>query len=199
VTVTDIIAPLARLVTDLSPLEAAGAALGIVYVVLAVKEIRWCWAFAFVSTALYLAVFARAGLVMQAGLQAYFLAVAVYGWWAWTGDSGDRPITSGAWIGQVLGIAGVALISEATARILAAETHSVDPRLDALTTWASVYATWLQARKIRQNWLWWIGIDLVIAWLCLRHGLYLSALLYSLFVGLAALGWRAWRPAMSRG
>lgn len=189
---------LARLLTELSPLEAGGAALGIVYVILAVREIRWCWAFAFLSTALYLAVFARAGLPMQAGLQAYFIAVAVYGWLAWGGASGDRPITTEGWMRQWLAVAVIALTSEGTARLLATETHSVDPRLDALTTWASVYATWLQARKIRQNWLWWIAIDLVIAWLCLRHALYLSAVLYALFVGLAVLGWRAWGREASR-
>jgi nicotinamide mononucleotide transporter len=192
VTTGDFFDTVAALTAGVSPMEATGAVLGILYVLLAVRQIRWCWVFAFVSTALYLGVFARTGLVMQAGLQAFFLAIAVYGWLSWSGPTGARPRVTQSWPTQVVALVIVLAVSEATARVLASETQSVDPRLDAISTWASVYATWLQARKVRQNWLWWIGIDLLIAWLCARHGLYLSALLYGLFVVLAGLGWREW-------
>lgn len=47
--------------------EAVAFCLGIVYVVLVIRQSRACWLAACVSTALYAAVFYRAGLFMQAG------------------------------------------------------------------------------------------------------------------------------------
>ena len=118
---------------------------------------------------------------------------AIYGFVAWRRGPVERPVRNGH-LGMHGLLAGVVLLLTAvTARILAAETHSQDPFLDALTTWASVIATALQAYKYRENWLWWIAIDLLIAWLCLRQGLPLTAALFVLYVGLAVLGWRSWK------
>jgi nicotinamide mononucleotide transporter len=193
VTFVDLTAEIGRSWSELSPREALAALLGIVYVLLAVRESRWCWIFAFASTALYLWVFAAAGLYMQASLQAFFLAAAVYGFVAWRGGPIERPVRSGQLGMHALLMAVVMGLTVVSARILAAETHSQDPFLDALTSWASVAATALQAYKHRENWLWWIAIDLLIAWLCLRQGLPLTAGLYLVYIGLAALGWRSWK------
>jgi nicotinamide mononucleotide transporter len=182
-----------RLWTGVSPLELAGAVLGLIYVILAVRENRWCWGFALLSTALYLAVFAQSHLYMQSCLQAYFLLMALYGWVAWNPGAGERPVTASGARSQLLAALAVGVISLVTARILAVETHSADPLLDALTTWASVYATWLQARKVLQNWIWWIVIDAVMVWMCSRQALWLTAGLYLTFTLLAWSGWRGWR------
>lgn len=176
-----------------SPTEGFAALFGLIYVLLAVRESRWCWLFAFLSTSLYLVVFWQSRLFMQAALQAYFLAAAIYGWVAWKAAASTPPVTTGSLAGSARALLGVIVFASATGHLLAVETHSADPFLDAFTTWASFYATWLQARKRRENWLWWAVIDLVIVWLCVRQGLALTAALYALFVCLAVLGWRAWR------
>lgn len=194
VTLSDGVALIAQGLRGVSPLEGVAALLGLVYVLLAVRESRWCWAFAFASTGLYLVVFWQARLFMQATLQGYFLAAAVYGWFAWQRSASDRPVTTGRVTESALALGAGIVLALVTGRILAVETHSSDPFLDAFTTWASFYATWLQTRKRRENWLWWIAVDLVIMWLCVRQGLTVTAALYGLFVGLAMLGWRAWRP-----
>ena len=197
VTLSDGLTLIARSLGSVSPLEGGAALLGLVYVLLAVRESRWCWTFAFASTALYLVVFWQTRLFMQAALQGYFLAAAIYGWFAWTRSAAERPVTTGSIASSLQALVAVILLAFVTGRILAVETHSSDPLLDAFTTWGSCYATWLQARKRRENWLWWVAVDLVIMWLCLRQGLTLTATLYGLFVGLAVLGWRAWRPKPS--
>ncbi len=192
-TIADLLAGIGRWWGNLSALEPCAALLGVVYVLLAVRESRWCWIFAIASTVLYLSVFAAARLYMQAGLQAFFIAAALYGFIAWRRGPAERPVRNSRPSMHVL-LAGVTLVLAAvTASILAAETHSQDPFLDALTTWASVTATVLQAYKYRENWLWWIAIDLLIAWLCLRQGLPLTAALFVLYVCLAVLGWRSWK------
>jgi nicotinamide mononucleotide transporter len=185
-----LLAPLAAV----SPVEAAGAALGLVYVVLVIRQHRACWLAALASTALYLVVFWQARLYMQAVLQAYYVAVAVYGWRAWgaAADGEGLAVSRTPWRHQALAVAAVLAASIASARVLALDTGSADPLLDSLTTWASVWATWLVARKRIDNWAWWFGVDALLAWLCWRQQLFASMILYLSYVGLIVIGWRSW-------
>jgi nicotinamide mononucleotide transporter len=187
-------ASLARQLAAVPPVEAAGAVLGVAYVVLVIRQQRACWLAAFASTALYLVVFWDARLYMQAALQGYYLVVAVYGWVAWrAGARGESLAVSRApWRGQLAAAVAVLLGSLASASLLARETGSAQPLLDSLTTWGSVYATWLVARKRIDNWPWWLLVDALIAVLCWRQQLFASMILYILYVGLVVVGWRSW-------
>jgi nicotinamide mononucleotide transporter len=174
--------------------EATAAALGLVYVLLAIRQHPACWLAALVSTALYTWVFYRAGLVLQAGLQAYYVAVAVYGWWAWRGRPGTpAPVVRRAsWRLQGGGLVAVAAASALALAALGPTARTPAGLLDAVTTWASVFATWLVARKYLENWAWWFVIDALIAVLCWRQGLQATAVLYGAFLVLVVIGWRAW-------
>ena len=66
-----------------SPWEAVGALLGLAYLLLAVRRNLLCWLCAFVSTSIYLVLFARAALYMQSLLQVFYLVMAVYGFIDW--------------------------------------------------------------------------------------------------------------------
>ena len=70
--------------------EALAVLLGIAYLLLAMRESLWCWPAAFLSTLIYLFLFWHAELPMESGLQFYYLAMAVYGWWHWRGGR-TRP------------------------------------------------------------------------------------------------------------
>jgi nicotinamide mononucleotide transporter len=99
---------------------------------------------------------------------------------------------------QAAGLAGILLASAASAALLARETGSTDPLLDSLTTWASVFTTWLVARKKIENWAWWLVVDALTVLLCWRGRLYASMILYGLYLGLVLLGWRSWYLDMQR-
>jgi nicotinamide mononucleotide transporter len=178
-----------------TPAEAGAAVLGLVYLVLAIRQHPWCWIAAFVSTVLYTWVFWRAGLRMQAALQLYYVAMAVYGWFAWRGDAArpSLPVSRASWRLQAAGLAGVAIATALTATWLGRESGSQQPVLDSLTTWASVFTTWLVVRKYLETWAWWFAIDALIAVLCWQQRLYPTALLYGLYLVLVFVGWREWR------
>jgi nicotinamide mononucleotide transporter len=186
------------------PVEAVAAALGFVYLVLAIRQHPGCWIAAFVSTLLYAWVFWQADLRMQAALQVYYVGMAVYGWFAWRARSGGPglPVTRGSWRLHAFGAAGVVAATAITIALLG--EAATQPVLDAFTTWASVFTTWLVARKILGNWAWWFVIDALIAVLCWQQGLYPTALLYAAYLVLVVVGWRAWhrdwvRSVASRG
>jgi nicotinamide mononucleotide transporter len=137
---------------------------------------------------------------MQAGLQVFFLAAAVYGWYAWRGREGadGLPVTRVGRRAQLAGGAAVLVATALSLRTIATGPVAARDVLDALTTWASVYATWLATRKHLESWAWWVVIDVLIAVLCWRERLYPSMMLYGLYVGLALWGWRSWYRDMNR-
>ena len=193
-TLTELAGEGLRALATVSLAEGAGAALGLAYVVLVIRQQRACWVAALASTALYLVVFWQARLYMQAALQVYYIGVACYGWRAWGGTAvgTSLQVSTTPWTRQLAALAVVLVASLATAHLLALETGSADPQLDSLTTWASVWATWLVARKRIDNWAWWLGVDALLAVLCWRQQLFASMILYLCYVGLVVIGWRSW-------
>jgi nicotinamide mononucleotide transporter len=184
-----------------SLVESVAAALGFVYLVLVIRQNPLCWVAAFVSTLLYAWVFWQAGLSMQAGLQVYYVGMAVYGWFAWRGGGSGTalPVTRGSWRLHSGGLLVVVAATAVTAAWLMRTGGSVQPVLDSFTTWASVFTTWLVARKILGNWAWWLVVDALIVVLCWQQRLYASALLYAAYLVLVVVGWRAWHRDWQRG
>ena len=71
-------------------MEIVAAIAGAVAVYLSARQSVWTWPIAIVNVSLYVVVFRRAGLYSDMGLQVYFFATGVYGWWAWS-RHGNRP------------------------------------------------------------------------------------------------------------
>jgi nicotinamide mononucleotide transporter len=177
-----------------TPTEWLAVVLAIAYLLLAIRQNAWCWAFAIASAALYLELFARSGLVMQAALQAFFIAMAVYGWRQWKGTATQRPAPVRRWPlrRHLPAIAAVVVITSVNAWLLAGSDAGAVTYADAAVAWASVLATWLVARKVLENWLYWIVIDVAAAVLYWSQGLHATALLYGLYTALAVRGFQAW-------
>ena len=172
---------------------AAGLALG--YLLLAIRQSPWCWAFAIASAALYLVVFARAGLVMQAALQVFYVGMAVYGWRAWRGSGSTAPVAISRWTARRhllawIAVGAFALVNGAI--VGRTSGGSVVPYVDAAIAWGSVLTTWMVARKVLENWLYWIVLDFAAAVLAAWQGLAATSLLFLLYTALAVQGHRQW-------
>jgi len=176
-------------------IEAGAVALAIVYLVLAIRENRWCWPAGFGSSLLYLAVFYGAGLYMESALQVFYASIAVYGWWAWRPQPGGGvPLTIHRWPLRWHGMAAVviAVLTFSSGSLLARYTDAALPYVDSFVTWGAVLTTWMVARKLLENWLYWLVIDGVTLALALDRGLQLTAALFTLYLILVVIGWRRW-------
>lgn len=178
--------------------ELAAVALGLAYIVLAIRQHQACWITGGASTAIYIAVFLKAGLFLQAGLQVVYVVMSVYGWMAWR-SGGDRAARPQSWPlrKHLLALLAVFLATALSAPLLDHYTDSPAPLADSLGTWASVAATWLLARRYLETWFWWMIIDSGLATLFASQGLAFTAGLYLAFAVLAIAGWRAWRRSLS--
>jgi nicotinamide mononucleotide transporter len=180
-----------------TPPQALAVFLSLVYVVLAVPRNRWCWIAGGFGSLIYIWLFARAQLPMQSLLQVWYVGVAVFGFLRWSNDGATR-ISLLSWRGHVAGIAGSLLLAMAVARFLAAETRAAWPHLDASTMMLSLFASWLTARGKLENWLYWIVVDAVQAWLYAAQGLVFTAFLFLVYLVIAAVGFIEWSKTYRR-
>jgi nicotinamide mononucleotide transporter len=182
-------------VQAMSPWELAAVLLGIAYLLLAMRESLWCWYAAFISTGIFLLLFWDVGLLMESALQVYYLGMAMYGWWQWQhGGDGQQELAISSWGGRqhLLAIGAIVTASAMSGALLARHTGAALPYLDSFTTWGSVLTTWMVARKILENWLYWLVIDSVSIYLYLDRGLMLTALLFAAYLVIVIFGYRKW-------
>ena len=179
-------------------LETLAMLLALAYLVLATRENSLCWYFAFVSTALYVWIFGDVSLYMESALNAYYMVMAVYGWHQWRGGGEQgHGVALCQWSCQrhIMMITGVFVASALSGYILAVSTDAPFPYLDSLTTWGSVLTTFMVARKVVENWLYWLVIDSLSIYLYIDRGLYQTAGLFTLYLLLALLGYLQWSKA----
>ncbi len=189
--------------------EALAVLLAIAYLVLAVREQLLCWYCAFVSTAIFTAIFWDVNLFMDSALNVYYMAMAVFGWYQWKyggASKGDDnvevagvPITSLSSSQHCMMIVSITALSLISGYLLGEYSQAAWPYVDSFTTWGSVIATYLVARKYLENWLYWIVIDIVSIPLYLDRGLNLTALLFGAYVIIAIVGYFSWRNHYQRG
>ena len=183
---------------EMSLAEVIAVVLGVVYLIMAVKRTRWCWVAGGISSSIVIWLSAHRGLPMQAALNVYYVIVSVYGYWHWTDVAVPRPAVSLLplrW--HVIDTLSVVVVSVLTAQYLVRETQAAWPYLDSLTTWGSLYTTWLVARVKLENWAYWFFIDAVEAFLFFEQKLYLLGLMTALTLVVIIFGhrswWRTWR------
>jgi nicotinamide mononucleotide transporter len=138
---------------------------------------------------------------MQAALQLFYAAIAVYGWRVWRpqpagGDSLAIHRWPLAWHGTAAAVIGA--LTLASGWLLARYTDAALPYLDSFVTWSAVLTTWLVARKLLENWLYWLVIDGVTLGLALDRELYPTAALFALYLVLVVIGWRQWLVTWQR-
>ncbi|WP_165225692.1 nicotinamide riboside transporter PnuC [Aquisphaera insulae] len=183
-----------------SPLEAASFVTGAVCVWLTVKENVWNFPIGLVNVATFGVVFARAGLYADAALQAAYFALCSRGWYLWALGGEDRSGLKVAVAGAAerLGVAAAVAAMTAIVWPILARAGDSAPFWDALTTSISLGAQWLLNRKRLESWLAWILVDAIYVPLYASKELYLTAVLYAIFLGMAVLGLREWRARADR-
>ncbi|HMK86576.1 MAG TPA: nicotinamide riboside transporter PnuC [Steroidobacteraceae bacterium] len=191
----ELAAHLARAWAETRPIEILAVVLAIAYLLLAIRQSIGCWIAAFVSSCLYVWVFFGARLYMDSVLNVFYAAMAVYGFWQWRGGRVGAALAVRRWSGarNALGAMGVLGLSLVSSYFLRRFTPAAWPFVDSMVSWGSVFATFLVARKVYDNWHWWLVIDSVSLCLYFIRGLYLTVLLFALYLALIVLGMREWR------
>ena len=183
-------------------IELIGVLTGFLCVFLAAINNIWNWPIAIISVTLYIFIFYHAQLYADMGLQFYFLGTNVYGWYFWSKKSAveaKTPVvlitarqiaTALLLVGVVTPTLGVLLIK------LSPVLHykpAAYPYLDSFCTACSLVAQFYMARKILENWLIWVFVDIIYVGIYIVKGLQPTAIMYAGYVIIALLGYIDWR------
>jgi nicotinamide mononucleotide transporter len=183
---------------DWVSLETLAVALAIAYLLLAMKENILCWYCAFFSTAIYVWIFGDVSLYMESALNVYYMAMAVYGWyqWRWGGDAHSGiVICRWSFEQHCMALLMILFATSLSGYFLDANTDAKLPYVDSFTTWASIVTTFMVARKVLENWLYWMVINSVSLFMFIDRELYQTAAMLGLYLGLSIVGYIAWRKA----
>ena len=185
-----------------SGFEVAAVIAAVLYLLLAIRENIWCWLFAGISTAIYVYLFINARLYMESALNVFYFGMAIYGWSVWySGRTPEHELPVSVWPFAVHGyaITAVVMLSMISGYLLSRYTDAAFPYIDSLTTWSAIWATFLVARKVLENWWYWLAIDAASVFIYWMRDLQLTSLLFVVYVFMIPFGlisWtRSWREA----
>lgn len=188
------IGDLASAFATLSITEVAAVVLAVAYLVLAVRQNIFCWLAAFLSSGLYMGIFFSARLYMESVLQIFYVAMAIYGWYEWRyGGAESSGVRINVWSVRqhAVVLIGVAALSCLLGWGMS-YTGAAFPYADSFTTVAAIVTTYMVARKVLENWVYWFVIDGISVYLYAARELYLTALLFLSYLVLIVIGFRTW-------
>jgi nicotinamide mononucleotide transporter len=183
-----------------SLVEILGFVTGALCVWLAVRENVWNWPIAAANAVFFFVLFYRARLYADMGLQVVFFGLAVLGWYRWLrggehhSELSISRLTWGtaAWL-TPLSIAATAGLTGYLRRV-----NDAAPFLDALTTVMSLAGQYLLTKKVIENWHVWIAADVLYVYLYIQRGLYLTSVLYVIFLLMCVAGVIQWQRSLKQ-
>lgn len=201
-------------------IEIFGAAAGVIYVFLEIRQNILLWPVGIVTSAVYIYVFFTGKIYADMSLQGYYLVISFVGWYWWirgtslqrsqsTQEHQDRRGEED--VKMEKGVLRVTRINFRTGIILAFVfflllsimwlvlsrlTDSPVPLWDSIITSLSIVATWMLARKIYEHWFLWIVVNILSAGLFLTRGLFPTMILYLVYFIMSFVGLAEWKRTM---
>ena len=181
-------------------LEIFAVCSAILYLILAANEDVRCWYAALFSSILYMYIMYTAGLMMESFLQIFYICMAIYGWYIWSSKINvEQELKIRSWKMQyhLYTITIVTLLAIITGFFLEKYTQAALPFLDAFTTWGAIITTYMVAKKIIENWIYWFVIDSISIYLFISRELYLTSLLFFIYLIIIIFGYRSWMKKLN--
>ena len=176
-------------------IEITAVILAILYLVLAVKQNILCWVAGIMSSVLYFFIMQSAGLYMEAYLQVFYVIMGFYGFSQWrAGDTNNTIFVVNTWskYQHITAILIILVLSLLSGVLLEKYTDAALPFLDALVTWGAVVATYMVAKKLLENWIYWFVIDATSIFLFIARDLWLTAALFMIYIVIIYFGYQSW-------
>lgn len=176
-------------------IEVLAVISAIIYLLLAVKQDIRCWYAAIFSSFLYFFIMYSAGLYMESMLQIFYIAMAFYGWSQWrVNEDTTTKLLVRTWnlSSHVKAIFSIVILTIISGTFLEKYTNAALPFMDGLTTWGAIIATYMVAKRLLENWIYWFAIDSISIFLFMSRGLNLTALLFFVYLIIIYFGYKSW-------
>ena len=137
-----------------------------------------------------------AGLYMEAYLQVFYVAMGIYGWSQWRkGGLNNNIFIVHTWskLQHIVTLLFILVMSLISGFLLERYTYATLPFIDSFITWGAVVATYMVAKKLLENWIYWLVIDLISILLFISRDLFLTAFLFGIYVVIIFFGYQSWK------
>ena len=178
-------------------LQIVGTLLGLLYLWLEYRANIWVWIVGAIMPMVHGMLYLQSGIYADAAMQLYYVAAGVYGLFVWLRGKKrsekrvDIQHTPKQWIFSLVAVYVVLHIS--LYFLLTEFTDSRVPLFDSMSTALSIVAMWMLSRKLVEQWLVWLVVDMISVGLYLYKGIPITAMLYMLYCALAVAGYMRWR------
>ena len=178
-------------------LQIVGTLLGLLYLWLEYKANIWVWIVGAIMPMVHGMLYLQSGIYADAAMQLYYVAAGIYGLFVWLrGEKRsekrvDIQYTPKQWIFSLVAVYVVLHIS--LYFLLTEFTDSRVPLFDSMSTALSIVAMWMLSRKLVEQWLVWLVVDMISVGLYLYKDIPITAMLYMLYCALAVAGYMRWR------
>ena len=182
--------------------EFLGFVLGVLCVLFLIRQNILTWPMGIAYVLISLVIFWQTKLYADFVLHLFYLGMNIYGWYYWVYGRKSReqevPVTSipiSTWL-LVLGVSVIGIV--VWGYLLNTYTDASLAYWDSTTSVLSFAAMWLTARKKIENWILWLVVDVLATGIYYYKGLYFYCLLYLVYIGMAVVGYLAWKKSMDR-
>lgn len=177
-------------------LQIVGTALGLIYLWLEYRANIWLWVVGAIMPMVHGALYLHSGIYADAAMQLYYVLAGVYGLIMWRRKpkgGGELPIrhTPIKWIPSL--VATYAILHVVLYFLLTEFTDSRVPILDSMSTALCIVAMWMLSRKLVEQWLVWLVVDMISVGLYLYKDIPITGALYAIYCILAIVGYMRWR------
>ena len=194
-------------------LEAVAAVFGLLSVYFSIKKHIWVYPTGIISTALYVYILFKFGLLGDMMINFYYTVMSIYGWILWAKSSEDQVHVEVSWtekkewiFASVLFFLSLILVTMVYYYKPFIDNHfsmsNVTLGLDHLdwANWLDVFTTaiflvgmWLMAKRKIENWIFWIIGDFICIPMMIYKGLGITSVQYLVFTGMAVMGYIEWK------
>ena len=177
-------------------LQCVGTALGLLYLWLEYKANIWLWVVGAIMPVVHGVLYLQSGIYADAAMQLYYVVAGIYGLAVWKrrprkSDDGKIRHTPKGWVVPLVAV--YTLLHVAIYFVLVEFTDSRVPVLDSMSTSLCIVAMWMLSRKLVEQWLVWLVVDMISVGLYLYKGIPITSGLYMLYCILAIAGYLRWR------
>ena len=177
-------------------LQIIGTLLGLLYLWLEYRANIWVWIVGAIMPLVHGILYLTSGIYADAAMQLYYVAAGIYGLVVWRRapkkkDEGVIKHTPRSWYASLVAVYVVLHI--AIYIFLSECTDSRVPVFDSMSTALSIVAMWMLSRKLVEQWLVWLVVDMISVGLYIYKGIPITAALYTLYCILAIVGYLRWR------
>lgn len=173
-------------------LAATAILFGILYIILAARENIWCFAAGIINICISMYILYDIPYYSQVILHIFYLAMSVYGYMMWKKEIPEKIkewrlkthftiIIIGAIVSFILGFILTEYVND-----------SKQPIIDAFSSVFAVIASYMIARKVLENWLYWIVLDVLIIHLLFIEEQYIFSIQYIIYTIMAIYGYISW-------